>query len=89
MTGESDEEATGSAHGRKGAFAALQEVASTADRTKFGIAIDSFEPEDYEQIIGLAWRHQFDDDRSKFKRELRGLQEHVAGRILARLELNE
>lgn len=76
-------------HGRPGALAALREVADSADRAKFGMATDSFEPGDYEQIIGLAWRHQFDDDRSKFKRELRELQEHVSERILARLELNE
>ena len=76
-------------HGRQGALAALQEVAEVADRTKFGMAIDSFEAEDYEQIIRLAWRYQFDDDRSKFKRELRELQQHVSERILARLELNE
>ena len=37
----------------------------------------AFEPDDYEQIIALAWRHQFNDDRSKFKREIRELQEHV------------
>ena len=76
-------------HGRLGALAALREVADSADRARFGMAVDSFEAEDYEQIIGLAWRHQFEDDRSKFKRELRELQEHVSERILARLELNE
>ena len=76
-------------HGRHGALAALEEVAETADRAQFGIAIESFTDEDYEQIVGLAWRYQFDDDRSKFKRELRELQEHVSERILARLELNE
>lgn len=76
-------------HGRAGALEALMEVVDNADRREFGIAIDSFEPKDYEQIISLAWRYQFDDDRSKFKRELRELQEHVSDRILARLELAE
>ena len=76
-------------HGRSGALEALKEVADNADRRTFGMAIDSFEAEDYEQIIGLAWRYQFDEDRSKFKRELRELQEHVSERILARLELGE
>lgn len=85
MLGEPDE--TG--HGRPGALEALQEVANDTDRSKFGMAIDSFEAEDYEQIIGLAWRYQFDDDRSKFRRELRELQDHVSERILARLELGE
>ena len=76
-------------HGRSGALKALEEVASNADRKTFGIAIESFEPEDYEQLVALAWRYQFDEDRSKFKRELRELQEHVSQRILARLELGE
>lgn len=76
-------------HGRVGALEALQEVANDADRSSFGIAIDSFEPSDYQQIIDLAWRYQFDDDRSKFKREVRELQEHISQRILGRLELGE
>jgi hypothetical protein len=76
-------------HGRNGALAALQEAAETADRGQFGMAIDSFEDGDYEQIVGLAWRYQFDEDRSKFKRELRELQAHVSERILAHLELGE
>lgn len=74
-------------HGREGALSALREVAEDADTKRFGIAIDSFEADDYEEIVHLAWRYQFDDDRSKFKRELRKLQEHVSERILARLEL--
>ncbi len=85
MTDESDE--TG--HGRDGALEALREAADKADAGRFGTAIESFEPDDYEEIIRLAWRYQFDDDRSKFKRELRELQEHVSERILARLELSE
>lgn len=74
-------------HGREGALAALKEVAEAADRERYGIAIDSFEDKDYEEVVRLAWRYQFDEDRSKFKRELRLLQEHVSERILARLEL--
>jgi hypothetical protein len=75
--------------GREGALAALREVADDPDLVEqFGIATSSFEPEDYEQLVTLAWRYQFDDDRSKFKRELRELQEHVSQRILARLELD-
>ncbi|MEK6311010.1 MAG: hypothetical protein V4737_03620 [Curtobacterium sp.] len=76
-------------HGRSGALEALKEAAENTDRGSYGIAMDSFEEEDYAQIVGLAWRYQFDDDRSKFKRELRQLQEHVSERILARLELAE
>lgn len=76
-------------HGRTGALEALMEAAENTDRRTFGKAIDSFDVADYEQIITLAWRHQFDEDRSRFKRELRELQEHVSGKILARLELGE
>ena len=76
--------------GRDGALAALREVAADPGlMEQFGIATASFEPADYEQLVTLAWRYQFDDDRSKFKRELRELQEHVSQRILARLELGE
>ena len=78
-----------SVHGREGALEALKEAAAKTDRKRFGLAIDSFEDEDYEQLITLAWRYQFDADRSKFKREVRELQEHVSERILARLELSE
>ncbi|MFT4010666.1 MAG: hypothetical protein QM655_11570 [Nocardioidaceae bacterium] len=85
MVDESDD--TG--QGRPGALEAIKEVADEADRRTFGMAIDSFEAADYEEIISLAWRHQFDEDRSKFKRELRELQEHVSEKILARLELGE
>ena len=87
MTDESTNEPV---QGRAGALAALREVAEDEDLTRqFGIAVASFEPDDYEQIIALSWRYQFVDDRSKFKRELRDLQEQVSGRILARLELGE
>lgn len=83
------DEADDTGHGREGALSALREMADVADRKAFGRAIDSFEPEDYDEIVRLAWRYQFDDDRSKFKREIRELQSHVSERILARLELNE
>jgi hypothetical protein len=77
-------------HGRGGALAALREVANDADLQKqYGIAVASFEREDYEELIALAWRYQFDDDRSKFKRDIRALQEHVSEGILGRLELGE
>jgi hypothetical protein len=48
-----------------------------------------FGPDDYEQIIALAWRYQFSEDRSKFKREIRELQEQVSQRIIANLEQSE
>lgn len=83
------EESDAAGHGRAGALEALREAAAEADRQAFGVAMNSFEAEDYDEIVALAWRYQFDDDRSKFKRELRELQEHVSARILARLELGE
>ena len=77
-------------HGREGALAALKEVATNPEMIKqFGIPAAAFQDEDYEQLIALAWRHQFDDDRTKFKRELRELQAHVTQRILDLLELSE
>jgi hypothetical protein len=81
------EETDDGGYGRHGSLAALEEAAAAADRERFGLAIDSFEAADYEEIVRLAWRYQFDEDRSKFKRGLRELQEHVSERILARLEL--
>ncbi|GEM_PF-4058920 len=76
--------------GREGALAALNEVAADPEVVEqFGTPAGAFESEDYQQLIALAWRHQFDDDRTKFKRELRDLQEHVSQGILDRLELSE
>jgi len=77
-------------HGRQGALAALSEVATDPEIVKqFGIPVAAFQDEDYQQLIALAWRHQFDDDRTKFKRELRDLQAHVTQRILDLLELSK
>ncbi len=79
-----------SGHGRDGALAALLEAAQSADTERFGRPLlDSFESDDYQDIIDLAWRYQFDDDRSKFKGDFRRLQQHVSERIFARLELDE
>jgi len=76
--------------GRDGALAALREVAEDPEFVRlFSLAIASFDLEDYEQIISLAWRYQFDDDRTKFKRGMHELQQHVSQRILGRLELSE
>jgi hypothetical protein len=76
--------------GREGALAALNEVATDSQMIKqFGIPAEAFQDEDYKQLIALAWRHQFDEDRTKFKRELHELQLHVTQRILDRLERSE
>jgi hypothetical protein len=36
-----------------------------------------------EQLIDLAWRHQFAANRLNFKRDIRQLQEYVTKRVLA------
>jgi hypothetical protein len=77
-------------HGRTGALEALLDVAQEPDIVSdYRTVTAAFDPADYEQIIALAWRHQFNDDRSKFKREIRELQEHVSQRIIAKLEQSE
>jgi len=74
-------------HGRAGALEALLDVAREPDMvSEYRAASVAFEPDDYEQIISLAWRHQFSDDRGKFKREIRELQQHISQRIIANLE---
>lgn len=32
------------------------------------------------RVVDIAWRHQFDEDRSGFKREMRDLEAYVARR---------
>ena len=77
-------------HGRAGALEALLDVAREPDIVSdYRTVSAAFEPDDYEQIIALAWRHQFNDDRSRFKREIRELQEHVSQRIITKLEQSE
>jgi len=79
-----------SGHGRAGALEALREVAGERDiLNDYRTAHGAFQAEDYEQLISIAWRHQFNDDRTKFKRELQELREHVSLRILAKLEVSE
>ena len=76
--------------GRIGALAALHEVAASSSMlSEYPTPTASFEAADYEQLVALAWRHQFDEDRTKFKRELRELQVHVSQRILDRLEMEQ
>jgi hypothetical protein len=41
------------------------------------------------QIVDLAWRHQFSDDRYGFKREIRELQEYVVRRATEAIEATE
>lgn len=39
---------------------------------------DVLDDDDLTRIADLAWRHQFDEDRSAFKRDLGELQQYVA-----------
>lgn len=79
-----------SGHAREGALAALTEVARDSEIVeRFGAPTSAFEDEDYQQLIALAWRHQFDNDRTDFRRGLRDLQAHVTQRILDILELSK
>lgn len=77
-------------HARIGALEALHDAAHEIDLDgDYRTLSAGFDTKDYEQIIALAWRHQFNDDRSQFKREIRRLQEHVAERIIGTLEQSE
>ena len=44
------------------------------------------EEADYQAVIDIAWRHQFNDDRPNFKRDIRELQQHVSRRALEQVE---
>lgn len=78
---------TDAAQSRAGALEALLEVAQEADIVRDYPRINAaFERDDYEQIIRLAWRNQFDDDRTKFKRDLRTLHEQIGQRVVSGLE---
>ena len=78
-------------HGREGGLGRAERSRHEIPRCSSSSASRraAFQDEDYEQLIALAWRHQFDDDRTKFKRELRELQAHVTQRILDLLELSK
>lgn len=90
MTEDTGAEGEGGGHARDGALAALREVANDQEIAEaYPAAASSFTPADHEEIVRLAWSHQFDDDRSKFKRGIQALQEHLNEPMTARLELEE
>lgn len=73
---------------RDGALAALREVANDPlHEHEYKLARASFAPEDYEELIALAWRHQFETDRTKFKRQFRDMEGRIRQRILNKLEI--
>ena len=67
---------------QQGALFALIEASQDLDLLKdYRLIAGAFEDDDYQAIIDLAWRHQFDSERLHFKRQIRELQEHVCSRI--------
>jgi hypothetical protein len=67
---------------QQGALFSLIEASQDLDLLKdYRIIAAAFEDGDYQAIIDLAWRHQFDSERLHFKRQIRELQEHVCSRI--------
>jgi hypothetical protein len=73
-------------YGRDGALQALLEVAHSRQAKEGSLTDSVFSTRDYEVLVDLAWRHQFDTDRGEFRRGIRSLQEQVVPRILEHLE---
>lgn len=75
------------AQGREGALRALLQIAADPEVTREYPKVSAvLATEDYEALVALAWRHQFDEDRTKFKRGLHELKASVSQRLLASLE---
>lgn len=83
----SDEFTGDLSQGREGALRALIEASTEADIVSdYTTIASSFTPLDYEAVIDLAWRHQFNVERLNFKREIRELQQHVSQQVMRKLE---
>lgn len=68
----------------EGALEALLEVARASDvENDWPIPTKVFTRGDYEVIIRAAWRHQFNQDRSSFKKSVRDLEEQLVPRLVA------
>ena len=73
--------------GTEGALEALKEVADMPDvNYEYRSVSQAFDDSDYATLVALAWRHQFEDDRVRFKRELRELEQYISRRVRALLE---
>lgn len=68
---------------RAGALSVMSEVARSAELTVEHPVSRCFSDDDYESIIDLAWRCQFDDDRATFRQGLLDLETYLEPRILA------
>ena len=76
--------------GPTAALEALEEASREPDiLTDYRTIAAAFAPEDYRQIVDLAWRHQFNAERLNFKRDIRELQKHVCSRITLAQESDE
>ena len=74
--------------GRAGALAALLDVAQDSGlREEMDTARAVFSPEDFEALIAIAWRHQFETDRSHFIREMKELRREIVQKMVARKEV--
>lgn len=69
-----------------GARQALVTAAGKHDLDEFATVPRYCDEDVLRQVIGLAWRHQFDDSRSPFRRNISELQQYVAGRIKLKLK---
>ena len=77
---------SGASLGKSGALAAMIEASEDADiANDYRSIARGFDPDDYKAIIDIAWRHQFNDDRLNFKRDVRELQQDVGRRALDRM----
>jgi hypothetical protein len=85
-----DEESHDTSQGHEGALAALLEVSQLSDIVEdYRTIAGAFDNRDYQTIIDLAWRNQFNDERLNFKREIRELQQFISQRILHTQEASE
>ena len=74
--------AADSSRSQNAAFEVLR--AAAAERDIYGdyrTIADTFTDDDYKQLVSLAWRHQFNDDRYQFKRELREMQQYLCDKV--------
>ena len=77
-----DTEPTEVTQSQQGGLLALVEASQDRDiLADYRTIANAFDDEDYRTIIDLAWRHQFDNERLHFKREIRELQQYVCSRI--------
>ena len=54
--------------------------------TEYPTVLRAMDDTSLRDVVTIAWRHQFDPDRSSFKREIRELEEHVAKRMAQLME---